>query len=66
LRGLAYYFAKTSLNLARILFRARGHRLARFKALFSGLFAGLSFRPKPASPPVSAQSGPDAPATRCG
>ncbi|MBQ6330941.1 MAG: glycosyltransferase [Kiritimatiellae bacterium] len=66
LRGLAYYFAMTALNLARILFRARGHRLARFKALFSGLFAGLSFRPKPASPPVSAQSGPDAPATRCG
>ena len=45
LRGLAYYFAKAALNLARILFRARGHRLARFRALLSGLLAGLSFHP---------------------
>lgn len=41
LRGLAYYFAKVALNLARITFCARGHRLARYRALFSGFFAGL-------------------------
>ncbi|MBQ2630007.1 MAG: glycosyltransferase [Kiritimatiellae bacterium] len=55
LRGLAYYFAKTALNLARILFRARGHRLARFRALLSGLLAGLSFHPA-AQRPVNQQT----------
>ena len=47
LRGLAYYFAKAALNFARILLRARGHRIARFRAMLSGLFAGLSFHPAP-------------------
>ena len=50
LRGLAYYFAKVALNAVRVLLRARGRRIARLRALFSGLVAGLSFCPKPSGP----------------
>lgn len=45
LRGLAYYFAKVALNLLRIAFNARGHRLLRLKTLLSGTICGLFFRP---------------------
>ena len=45
LRGLAYYFTKVALNLLRIAFNARGHRLLRLEALISGAVCGLFFRP---------------------
>ena len=44
LRGLAYYFAKVTLNLARILVRADGHRLLRLTTLCRGVSAGLGFK----------------------
>lgn len=43
LRGLAYYFVKVALNLARILVRANGHRLLRLRTLCRGVSAGLVF-----------------------
>ncbi|MBO7684389.1 MAG: glycosyltransferase [Kiritimatiellae bacterium] len=57
LRGMAYYFAKVALNSARILLRARGHRIARFRAMLSGLLAGLSFHPAPDDARISASHG---------
>lgn len=45
LRGLAYYTAKVVLNLLRIVTKSRDHRRERLKALFSGLAAGLTFKP---------------------
>ena len=44
LRGIAYYFAKVALNLARILVRAKNHRFLRLKVLCRGVFAGLAFK----------------------
>lgn len=49
MRGIAYYAAKTVKNLIRIVFCARNRRLARMKALFSGVTAGLGFHPVPAA-----------------
>lgn len=43
-RGLAYYFAKVALNLARILVRADGYRLLRLRTLCRGVSAGLRFK----------------------
>lgn len=52
IRGIVYYTAKTALNFARILFRARDRRRERLNVLLSGVIAGISFKPRISTEPT--------------
>lgn len=45
-KGVCYFFAKCGLNIARVLFKAKSHKVQRLWVLCSSALKGLFFSPK--------------------
>ena len=46
IKGIVYYILKCGLNLCRILFKAKDHRIKRCRVLIGSMIKGLFFNPK--------------------
>ena len=46
IRGVVYYILKCGLNLCRIIFKAKDHRIKRCRVLIGSMVKGLFFNPK--------------------
>ena len=46
IRGFIWYLIRCAANFKNIIFRAKSHRLRRFKALLVGMAKGIVFNPK--------------------
>ena len=46
IKGVVYYILKCGLNLCRIIFKAKDHRIKRCRVLIGSMIKGLFFNPK--------------------